>query len=188
MKPYVITRAQVKTYLGITDITYDAQIDTWIPVVSDFLVGENGYLNCSFLLEGVADTNSSNLLTEVSGIDLSTVYEGSVVDIESIPDGSTVVSKTTDTITLDNVATSTLADQTLLIRNFPIGYKDIVANLVWYKIGNQTTAKAATGTVKSEKIEDYSITFDDTWSKKGQGGYPKALLDGLDAIKKPRFY
>ena len=192
MNPLIMTREDVKTYLQITDTTYDNQIDVFLPQVSDFLVGRNGYLNNTYLLEGSADT--TNLSPDLTNVtldfdDLETEY---TVDIANVPTGVTgakISSLDSDnsTITLDNNATASATSQDLKVRNFPLGYKDIVANMVWYKIGNQTITKAATGGVKSERIEDYSITFPDSWSEKGQGGYPKDLLMGLETIRTPRF-
>ena len=193
INPLVMTREQVKTYLQIVDITYDNQIDTFLPLVSDFLVGRKGYLNQTFLLEGSADTTNLSVdLTNVAGIDYDEIEVNNTVKINNVPTGVTgaVISdfdEDTSTITLDQAATASATEQTLYIRNFPEGYKDIVAAMVWYKIRKQTINKAATGEVKSEKIEDYSVTFSDEWGKIGQGGYPQSYLDGLNDIRKPRF-
>ena len=55
---YVITRDQVKTYLGISDSSYDTEIDRYIPVVDarlkqicrydfyDLVIGNTEYTCC----------------------------------------------------------------------------------------------------------------------------------------------
>lgn len=185
MKPLIMTKKQVKELLQITEVIYDNQIDTFLPVVSEFLVGSKGYLNNTFLVEGVADTTDQSIVLTNSTI--NNLEYGAVVKIAGVPSDAVVVDCDTD-ITLDQPATATSEGEDIAVRNFPYGYKDIVANMVWYKIGVQTQANEVSDGVKSEKIEDYSITFDDSWSIKGQGGYPMALLKGLDPVKKVRFF
>jgi hypothetical protein len=187
INPFVITLKQVKSLLQLNDNIYDSAIETFIPVVSDFLVGKNGYLNNDYLVELTCDTNTSQLLTNVDTDDLEF---GAVIECLGFDTGTVapvIVNYDDDSIVLDKTSTSSLINTDLNIRVFPYGFKSTVAKMVWYLVGKNTISKVAKGQVKSEKIEDYSVTFADSFTVLGAGGYPKAFLDELQELRTPKF-
>lgn len=189
IKPYVITPTQVKQYLNITDATYDLQIDIWIPVVSDFLVNaNNGYLNSEYLETGTADTTDTDAtLTSVLSIEYDNLQSGNVVKIAGVADNVTITDYDEDntTIELSSAATATAEGSTLYIRVLPAGAKAVVAKMIWYMIDTNNITKE-TG-IKTERIEDYSVTYTDRISQLGAGDYPQAYLDGLSNYRRPKF-
>ena len=84
IKPYVITQAQVKTYLGITDTTYDTQIDLYLPVVTDDLTRKNGICNQSFLYDTTCTADTTDTLTDValSSYEWDRLYEGASILVD----------------------------------------------------------------------------------------------------------
>ena len=59
--------------------------------------------------------------------------------------------------------------------NWPRGIKPIVAQMIWYLID-----KAKQTDVKSERIDDYAVTF------AGSNQYPERVIKGLDKYRMVR--
>ena len=63
IKPNFTTLTQLKLLLGISNTTYDTLITNYIPLVNDYLVGTDGYLNNEFLGDYVGVQNSTTIFT-----------------------------------------------------------------------------------------------------------------------------
>ena len=192
MQPYIITLEQVKSYLGIADTTYDAQLNIYIPVISDFLVGNYGYLNNSFLLTaaGEATIGSTDITLSVSDakilnigdVLLSTAYANNTVvsDIDYV----------TGIVTMDNVAISTVSED-MYFSIFPVAAKSTASQLIWFKIGTISTSGATSDMtdVKTKKYGPVSVTFEGAGGTGSisANGYPTKLLNALRQYKRPRF-
>lgn len=188
IKPYVITQAQVKAYLSITDATYDTQIDLYLPDVSDDLTRDNGICNQDFLYTGTADTDGTVTLSNVS---LTTsqwncLYEGSCIYINGEDGVISSFDKDAETITLLTALTKTATEQELLTRNFPNGSKAIVSQMILSKINGGTVAGVVRD-ITSESIGPVSVSYADTAGSM-PFGYPKELTSALGTITRPRFF
>jgi hypothetical protein len=197
----IMTTAEVKTILGIADTTYDTQIEYFLPLVEKDVIE---YLNNAFqdgyvyrrsagtitFNRGDSDTmdsieDSDGYFLEkgfADGMDIS--VEGGYANVGIY----TIDSVTADKITLDEYGvlipqehSDTRNDNvigTILISRikWPDSLKIPVAKMIWYLIDN-----AKTDDVKSESIDDYSITY------AGSNAYPVRLLNALDKFRKPVF-
>ena len=190
IKPYVISLDQVKTFLGITDTTYDPSINTYIPVVSDDLTRKDGICNYDFLIEGSADTNASVTLSNVTltASEWDELYVGSVILINGEDGVISDYDETAETITLESALTQTATEQDLKIRNFPYGSKAIVSQMVLYKIQEGSISGASFGEeIASKSIGTVRIQFAGKSGATDGLGYPYALTNQLKTITVPRF-
>lgn len=180
-------------YIQLTNTVYNSQIGAFLPAVSDFLIGTDnqpGYLNNSFLVTGTADVTATGL-ENVELDDWSEIFAGNTILIDGVTSGATGAVITdfdedAGEIEIDLTPTTIGTSKDLSIRITPIGIMPTVAAMVWYKTQKQNITMHK-GKAKSEKIEDYSITYSDEWSKLGAGGYPLSLLSELSVYKTPRF-
>ena len=184
IQPYVITADQVKTFLSLSDTTYDTQIETFIPSVSDDLTRRHGICNQDFLLTGTADTAGSTTLSSVSlsAKNWDALYIGSVIYVNG--ESGVIESFDSDayTITLEESLTNTATGQKLYIRNIPYGAKDTIAKMIMYKIGDDI----GNVDISSESIGGVSITYE--IGDIDNFGYPTQLTKALRTIRKPRFF
>jgi hypothetical protein len=193
IKPYVITKELVKTYLGITDTTYDDQIDLYIPTITDDITRRNGICNQSFLFSGSADTDATVTLSNVSlpSCQWDLLYEGSCIYINGEDGVIESFDESAKTITLSDALTKTDTAQVLLIRNFPVGAKSVASQMVLYKINEGSVDGATFGeTVKSRSIGPVSVSLGDSSSSSSSAtsfGYPVSLTNQLSSIKRPRY-
>jgi hypothetical protein len=197
IKPYVMTREQVKQFLQIpvATITYDDQIDLFLPLVSDDLTRTNGICNQTFIFEGTADTDGTVVLSNVvlSSALWDCIYIGSVVLINDEDGVIASYDKEAKTITLESALTKTATEETLLIRNFPSGSKVAVSQMVWYKLDDSTINTDFGREAKSKGIGPVSVSFSDGSKNQGASidsrfGYPSSLMAGLSTIRRKRFF
>lgn len=195
IKPYVITQAMVKTYMGITDATYDTQIALYIPDVTDDLTRENGICNQSFLFKGTADTDATDMLANVSltSDEWDELYIGSLIRINGEDGEISDFDEDAETITLTAVLSKTDTEQTLYIRNFPQGAKSVVAQMVFYKVQNSTVSTNYGREIASKSIGPVSVSFggkssgDIPAGHVDKFGYPISLTSSLKTIRRKRF-
>ena len=189
IKPYVISLTQAKTFLGVSDASYDTQINTYIPIVSDDLTRTNGICNQDFLIEGVADTDGTVTLSNVSltEAEWEYLYVGSIVRINGEDGEIEDYDVEGETITLTSALTKTATEETLEVRNFPYGSKTIVSQMILYKINQGSISGATFGQeVKSKSIGTVRVQYAQSDTIDGYG-YPTTLTKNLRTITKPRF-
>jgi len=185
IKPNFTTLTQCKSLLGITDATYDTLLTNYIPIVNDFLLGTNGYLNNEFMddYSGVQDSTTQFTMSNVINIALGGVF---------VIDGQTQTEYLINTIDYDDKILTTdttpsiLSDVTLRIRSLPYGGKLTACQMVMYMVLKASGATFAKGDVKSESIGTYSYTMQDN-DKISAGGYPKKYLDALNIYRTVKF-
>ena len=193
IKPYILTLAQVKAYLALTDVntTYDDKINLYLPIITDDLTRLNGICNQSFLIESTADSDTT---TTLSNLSLSShqwdcLYIGSVIKIDGEDNSISDYSELNKTVTLESVTTKNSTELELIIRNFPTGSKPIISQMILYKFSDGTMSTEYGKEVKSKSIGPLSVTFG-TGSEvaiDSRFGYPSSLIRSLASIRKPRF-
>ena len=197
----LMTTAEVKAILGITDSTYDTQIATFIPYVEDDLID---YLNNSFpdgyvfresgsdftFVRGDSDTTDyiSDTQAEfvekgfLSGMDIVVEGGGANVGLYNVSSASTgKLSLTEFGILIDQQQNDTKDDHAIgnvrISRvKWPNALKLPASKMVWSLIDD-----ARPDDVKSEKLDDYSITYI------GGNAYPSKIIDMLDKWRRPEF-
>jgi len=184
-KPYVVDRETVKSLLQISVVDYDTLIDLYLPIVS-----EDVELICNqcFVKEYTGTlTTGSAIITDVV---LGQVYKNWLVSTEDYTQA-----KITDadmdqyTLTTDATAGQDLTLATVLINQFPIAKRIVVAQMIAYQVSkNIGINSASTGSVQSKSLPPLSVTYnaDDNALHSGYG-YPKYIVNSLEQIKKPRF-
>jgi hypothetical protein len=181
--PWVMTRQQVKDYLGITDATYDTQIDLYLPVVSDDI---QLITNNNFIISKIGDLDSTDTISDIS---TSNIDYGNVVTTDSLDNVAiTSIDSDAETITVETAATVTSDDTEVLINIFPKAKKTIAARMVWYQIKKNSIDSSGIlqGEVESERWATYNYTLAKTDSGT-IGGYPAYIVRGLAEITIPRF-
>lgn len=178
-KPYIMTRSQVKTYLQITDTSYDALIDAYLPVVSDDIAL---ITNNSFIVSRTGTlTTASQTITDMT---TSLLESGNVVSTSDFAQAEiTAVDDTS--IDTDTAASVDLADTDVYINVFPLAKKPLAARMVMYNIKKYTDT-LDNGPLSAETVGSYSWKAANTG--KGAAGYPQWIIDGLKEITRPRFY
>ena len=197
----LMTTAEVKTILGITDTTYDTQITYFLPLVVKDVVA---YLNNAFqdgyvyrrsggsfkFVRGDSSTHDYIEDKEArfkekgfwDGMDISVEGGYANVGIYTVDSASTArLTLSTYGVLIPQEHSDTINDNaigTILISRvkWPDSLKIPVAKMVWYLIDN-----AKTDDVQSERIDDYSITY------AGSNAYPTRLLNMLDKFRRPVF-
>ena len=170
MKINLITLATVKTQLGISDSSYDANITAMIPIVSTDI---RRILNCEFD-EYVTVTTTSGSADFISGIAFKM---GQVLSGTGITDDTYIQSydASTGTYTMNAAATAdgTFFYPTVLIAQWPA-----ISKMIFYKIGKQTTTSATGQQLHSVRYGNVSKTFADNEINK-QYDYPKIYINDL---------
>ena len=197
----LMTTAEVKSVLGITASTYDSQIAFFLPIVEDDLIA---YLNNTFsdgyvyresasafaFIRGDSDTADHITDTEaeflekgfLSGMDIIVQGGGANVGLHSISSASTgklllsetgvLIAQDQDDTSDDNYIGSVLISRV----KWPNALKLPAAKMIWSLIDN-----GKVDDVKSEKLDDYSITY------VGGNAYPTAITEMLQKWKRPEF-
>ena len=197
----LMTTAEVKSVLGITGTTYDTQIGFFLPIVEEDLIA---YLNNTFsdgyvykesasafnFVRGDSDTADHITDTEaeflvkgfLSGMDVIIQGGGANVGLHTISSASTdrlLLSETGILINQDQGSTvdDNYIGSVLISRvKWEAALKLPAAKMIWSLIEN-----GKVDDVKSEKIDDYSITY------VGNNAYPTAISDMLNKWRRPVF-
>ena len=197
----IVTLAQAKALLQITSATYDAVIQSLIPIVEDDVIRycntawEDKYIYRASagniaMVKGDPDTiTDSDSLFVKSGFtaDMDIFVSGGNGTNEGVFGLATVVA---GTLTLDSVnqlvdqdPTDSDANTLLSFRisriNWPRGIGLPASQMIWYHVkqGKPTD-------VVSERIDDYAVTYIGGGNQGGgQMQYPARILDGLNKFR-----
>lgn len=180
----LITLATVKSELGLSVTTYDAQITAMIPKVSSDI---RRILNYDFDTYIYATfTSGSNEIT------LSETIEGAVFDFDynlqrfklgqtiynaDIPQDTYLTAYDHDTITYTMSANAT-DDGTYVYLGLLISQWAAVSKMIWYRISNLNTTSVENRTAIREAVGPISKTYSDSEINK-QWNYPQTLIDDL---------
>jgi hypothetical protein len=194
----LLTVDECKQILGLTDNTHNARIALFIPYVQDDI---SDYCNNSFadtvvyVCNGALDFVRGSTLTSSTLADyihdaedcISTAGFKAGMDIVVIGGSNqgyyTVKTATTDTITLTSTGDIEDQSQTTYHRwpgdivvaraRWPKSLKPVAAKMVWHLLD-----QSKSGDVKSESIDDYSVTY------AGDHAYPERVVAGLRQYRK----
>lgn len=197
----LITAAEVKSILRITDTTYDTDIAFFIPFVEDDIISylghafQDGYVyresgNALQFVRGDSDTHDS-----ITDEDCEFVEKGFSDDMDIIIEGGfsnvglfNVQTATTGTLLLSEYGELINQDQNDTKDDHSIGFIRIsrvkwpkalklpAAKMVWHLIND-----AKPDDVKSESLDDYSVTY------AGTHAYPSRVVRMLDKWRRPAF-
>jgi hypothetical protein len=188
----IMTVAEIKALLGITDSTYDTIFAAWLPVVQDDILtycgtckfrDKNIYIKSNLISFADADPDT---IADAQEKFVTTGFEAGMdilVEDSLSNDGcytiDTVVAATITLISTDELATEAAGARVFLSRvKWPKGIQKYVAQMVWY---GSTSAKSVSAS--SESIGDYSVTYGGNNSTSVVGGYPDEILKGLNKWK-----
>jgi len=194
----LLTVDECKQILGLTDNTHNARIALFIPYVQDDI---SEYCNNSFadtvvyVCNRALDFVRGSTLTSSTQADyihdahdyISTAGFKAGMDIVVIGGSNqgyyTVKTATTDTITLTSTGEVEDQSQTTYHRwpgdiavaraRWPKALKPMAAKMVWHLLD-----QSRSGDVKSESIDDYSVTY------AGDHAYPERVVAGLRQYRK----
>jgi len=197
----LMTTAEVKSILRITDTTYDTEIDFFLPIVEDDLITElnhafqDGYVyrksGTDFqFFRGDSDTHDYITDDEQEflihgfrdGMDI--VIEGGwsnvgLYTIDSASSGTLKLEEYGELIPqdMDGGDDDHTIGQVLISRvKWPKAIKIPAAKMVWSLIDDSKPSDA-----KSESLDDYSITYF------GANSYPTKVVRMLDKWRMPNF-
>lgn len=196
----LMTTAEVKSILGISDATYDTQIAFFIPYVARDITSyldnyfQDGYVyresGSAFAM--ATDTSTGDYITDddeeflakgfLAGQDIA--LEGGYANTGIY----TIATATAGQLTLDDKGVLIAQDQGSTIDDNDIGYIRVsrikwppeiklpAAKMVWYLIDQSKVSD-----VQSESLDDYSVTY------AGANAYPTRVIMMLDKFRRPRF-
>lgn len=189
----IITRAEAKTFLGLSDTTYDTFIDLNIPMVEETICKycRNDFIDTVFdyfvssAIEFINSDNSINLTNIgnyklVSG-DSIRVYRSlrnnQTFTIHSVDTNKLILSDI-DSVTDEDEGESVYVTKITYPRNLKLTASKMLKFLISEMSDNNNL------TVKSEKIDDYSITFDrDNYFM----GFPIGIMSPLNEYRVPYY-
>ena len=185
MQINLLSLSTVKTQLGLTDFTYDADITAMLPIVSNdvrrilnfqysqsyIAAIENGSDQIDFAVLQNAYFNPFYRLTDLP-------FElGQVIYHPNIPADTYLSAYNRDTgvYTMSAAATGDgdYANPTIQISQWPV-----ISKMIWYKISKQDTTDATAQKFKSIAYGNVSKTFADS-EINSKYSYPQALIDDL---------
>jgi hypothetical protein len=177
----IVSLADVKTLLGISDATYDTLLTLELPMIQDSILT---YLNRKFKqdLSYSSDTIgfSANSITDSdNGFVTAGFFAGDyIVEGSKYNDGFYTVSVVAQgTLTVAETLATETAGSTVLITKvkFPSELKLIMAKMAGYTIKNKYG-------VKSESFSRYSVSYDSNSTY--ITGYPDSITGGLNKLRR----
>ena len=183
----IITRADVKALLRITDNDDDTFIDLNLPIIEQTIVD---YCNNEFIDKNF-DYFSSNAITFVNS-DNSINYTG-IGDKKLVANDSIRVYnslRNNQAFTIDSISTDKIIvnaidsitdedeDEGVFITKvwYPKPLKLVASKMLSFLLSDLDPDK--TQGAKSEKIDDYSITYEDDFN-----GFPKSIMKALNIYR-----
>jgi hypothetical protein len=197
----IISRAQVKAYLGIVVPDYDSQIDLYIPIIDAKVKQICGTrFNYRVLISAETDSTTASLSSVDSYPLNQSIYEDLQEFVESgmqisgggIPEDTYItevyynqpetdyqLGNNLPRVTLSNATTEAVEGYAYL--GFNIAYLPLVAKAVWWMIDQQNTNAPTVGSgVASRTRGKVSVSFNEANSKiDGKYGVPSWLVVGL---------
>lgn len=174
MQIELMTKSLIKTLLGISDTSYDTNIDLQLPIVS---MDVRKYLNQNYQKYRTATYSAGENTAVIGGkmLDIGTVLQGT-----GIPDDTYITSYDydEDEYTVNN--TFTASDDDRVFPTISINQWNAIARMVMYKVSKMTVTSATEKDLVSKAIDSLSWTFADGEINK-KYGYPQKLLDELGA-------
>lgn len=177
----IATLAEIKTLLGISDTTKDAQITALIPLVEDDLLT---YCNNTFESKiatwggSLTPTQAGTVYTFVGvGFSDSLIVSGDYIRVSGTlrNDGYYHVTNVTDTVITVDTATINEPEVSAHIAaiEIPAALKIYFSKMIGWNLYNFKS-----GGMSSESIGNYSYSMKDGGT--GDAGYPADILKGLD--------
>jgi len=177
----LITLAEFKTYLQITDSAYDAGYAAYIEAVS---ADVEDMANQFFDLEYAVNTvQGSSLLS--SSVEQYDIFEGITVSGSGIPSKAIVQNATLYQSELNKFCTATATGITATFNAVPEQIKPVIANMVMFKIMNSTAlAGGSVKDLKSKGIGPVSKSFGDGAAIDSTYGYPRNQVKSIKRIRR----
>lgn len=183
----LITRATVKTQLGITTSDYDSKIDAMIPVVSADvrrITGNEFNRYCLAVFSSSADTIDFGLVSLMRELDPRAMEPmlnlGTVLTHDHLPADTYLESynPVTNLFTLSATPTGTgdYVYPTVNISQWPA-----ISKMIFYRITKQTTASASEVNYQSISYGPVSKSFAQSEINK-KWNYPQILIDDLGPL------
>ena len=180
----IITLAQVKAQLGLTDTTYDTQISAKIPIIDAKV---KAICQNEFNQQFYATTKTgSNLITGLITQPIKDLSTGQIITGDGIPDGAYITDiykgystteLSTPSIRLSEAATATAT--VYIYAGFNIAYHDVVSKGIWWMIDG-TSTKINDTAFKSRSVGPLSISRSDKDNKiDGKSGMPAWFVKAL---------
>ncbi len=187
----LITKAEVKLRLGISDTTQDDLIDALIIDIRDWLPDylHNPFTNpnltytastISFSSITISDS-AEQLIIEgfVTGMDIyvsGSLHNDNFYEIANVV-GAGSMTISSDTFTVEAAGT---ASPTIYQVLYPSGLKTAVSNMIRWQLNEQVNQNIA-----GEKIGNYSVSYKDTLALgEGAAAYPSSILGQLAPYRK----
>jgi hypothetical protein len=149
----LISRTEVKEFLGINDTTYDNQIDLFIPIVSGKISSICNQVFVSSAI-GTATTGSDVLVIDGQDGDAGIFIYGTGIDGQA-----EILTWADGVITIDQDSSDNVTDGTYYLNTFPGWLKINVAKLVFFEINRATTSVQGGGIVASRSLGSFSVSY-----------------------------
>ncbi len=177
----LITLVEFTTYLQIPDTSYDAGYAAFIDAVSDDVENmANQYFDLTYT---VNTTTSSQFLS--TAVPLYDLFEGVTVTGAGIPARSILQDVALYQVTMNKYATVDATGITATFNAVPEQIKPVIAQMVMYKIKNNTASAGGTvADLKSKSVGPVSVAFGTGAAIDSTYGYPKNLVKSIKKIRR----
>jgi len=177
----LITLTEFKTYLQIIDSSYDAGYAAYIEAVSsDVEDMANKFFDLTYAIN---TTNGSQFLS--SSIEQYDIFEGMTVSGTGIPSRAIIQNATLYSSEMNKFATADGTGITATFNAVPEQIKPVIANMVMYKIINNTASSGGSvKDLKSKGIGPVSISFGEGAAIDSTWGYPRNLVKSIRRIRR----
>lgn len=180
----LISLSMVKTQLGITGPTYDAQLTAMIPIVS---ADVRRILNCEYDDYTPAEYTTGSAILDTYNISAANYKKhigravplemGRVVTGENIPDDTYIISSDPDTGNY-TMSTNATGSGDYIYPTITISQWPTISKMVQYRINKVTTTDAGDDNFVSKSVGPLNVNLGQSAINK-RWNYPQKLIDDL---------
>lgn len=177
----IITLSEVKTLLQIGS-SYDTLINALLPIIEDQIIDytKNNFTKGDGIVKSTLSFYTHSITDSTLGFDTTYWKPGQSIRVDGTDDNDGTYNidsvSTSAIIVLEDLITETEGNPIQIRKvQYPKGLKLIASDMIKF---NLSTSKAGSG-IKSESIDDYSVTFDEC-----KNAYPMRIWQSLNKYSK----
>lgn len=177
----MLSLSEFKSYLQISDSTYDTLFAIYEPIIQELIEKITGKrFGVSYT---VSTSENSNILTTTEEVYDDDVYAGASLSCDNLPDDTLLYDWNAHSITVDKKATTT-GSATLTVSIVPEALKLIASKMILFDIKGSTVTQANKGGIASKSMGLVSVSYDKNNSIDPKYGYPRSLIGAVKRFKR----
>jgi|WetSurMetagenome_2_1015567.scaffolds.fasta_scaffold287282_3 hypothetical protein len=164
----ILTLAEAKNLLGLTDTSLDSRLTAILPIVESdcYIITKNDFMVKEYEITSIT-SGLINVVNDLAVGDTVMIYSG-----ENGQEPMTVLTASGTQIAIANESLVDEGANSLIKMKYPKGLKLVAAKMAKYKIEDSPG-------IKSESLSQYSVTYDTNVE-----GYPQSIINDLRRYSK----